>query len=107
MKHQDSQKHNLDLPTARKIRRACNKEIYRTIKRLNTWIPPEKIKEAEELYYKKVLINSKYILENAQNRKLLSDWFDENVCAEFSILWGIEESKISKAFRNAFVGQKK
>lgn len=46
-------KHASPLPTPRKIRRGCSKELYRTVKRLGVYIPEERIREGEELYYKK------------------------------------------------------
>lgn len=46
-------KHAAELPTARKIRRACSNELYRTAKRLKTFIPKEKMEQAEKLYTKK------------------------------------------------------
>lgn len=74
------QRHTAALPTARGIRRACSNELYRTIKRMNVWIPEDKRKEGEELYYRKVIGNLIWIHENHANRKKLSDWWDEAVC---------------------------
>ncbi|MEF3306399.1 dehydrogenase [Paenibacillus sp. GYB003] len=99
-----SEKHNQNLPTLRKIRRACNKELYRTVKRLKVWIPPAQLAEAEELYLKKVVLNLPYIAENSSNRKLLSDWWDENVSADIAQLWNVDRAELSKAFRDAFGG---
>ncbi|GAA3411024.1 dehydrogenase [Paenibacillus hodogayensis] len=99
-----TEKHSQDLPTLRKIRRACNKELYRTAKRLKLWVPPERLAEAEELYLKKVVLNLPYIVEHSSNRKLLSDWWSENVCADIATLWNVEQDDLSKAFREAFGG---
>jgi len=99
-----SEKHNQDLPTLRKIRRACNKELYRTIKRLKIYIPPAQLAEAEQLYLKKVVLNLPYIAENNSNRKLLADWWDENVCADIAALWNVDPADLAKAFREAFGG---
>lgn len=99
-----NEKHNKPLPNARKVRRACNRELYRTIKRLKIWIPPEQIVKAEELYFKKVLLNLPWIVENGSNRKGLADWWEENVCPEIAPLWNVEPQILAKAFREAFGG---
>jgi hypothetical protein len=99
-----TEKHDKPLPTARGIRRSCNKELYRTIKRLKMWIPPDKVKEAEDMYFKKVVLNLLFISENGNNRKLLSDWWEENVCPELAELWDVEPAKLARAFRDGFGG---
>jgi toxin CptA len=104
MINRTNEKHGQDLPTLRKIRRACNRELYRTVKRLKIWLPPEKIAQAEELYLKKVVENLIFISENGSNRKLLSDWWEENVCEDIAKLWDVEPAKLAKAFRDAFGG---
>lgn len=48
-------KHTAGLPTARKIRRACSNELYRTVKRLKVWVSKEKMEQAEKLYFKRLL----------------------------------------------------
>lgn len=98
------QKHEKPLPTARGIRRACNKELYRTIKRLNIWVPPQKLAEAEKLYYHKVIGNLLWIHENGQNRKLLADWFEREVAPDIARLWEVDTGKLAAAFRDAFGG---
>jgi len=98
------EKHQGGLPTARKIRRACNLELYRTAKRLKLWIPPEQMEAAEKLYYKKVATNLIWIHEHHSNRKLLADWFEENVAPDIAELWQIESRQLSEAFRDAFGG---
>lgn len=97
-------KHATSLPTPRKIRRSCSKELYRTIKRLGVYIPEERIKQGEELYYKKVIGNLLWIGENISNRKVLADWWDESVSAELAELWQVDRAALSKAFRHAFGG---
>jgi toxin CptA len=97
-------KHEQPPPNLRAIRRSCSKELYRTIKRLNRYIEPEKIRAAEELYYKKVGANLLFIAENGSNRKKLADWWDENVCPDIAELWGVAPRELSRAFRSAFVG---
>ncbi|RAV16757.1 dehydrogenase [Paenibacillus contaminans] len=104
MHNQRNEKHAPALPTARGIRRACNKELYRTIKKLKIWIPPEQLEKAEQLYAKKVLLNLLWIHENGSNRKALADWWDENVCPEISELWNVERDTLGKAFRESFGG---
>jgi len=104
MMNQKNEKHDQNLPNLRKIRRACNKELYRTIKRLKIWVPPAKLAEAEELYLKKVVLNLSFIAENGSNRKLLSDWWDDNVCPDIAKLWDVEPAELARAFRDAFGG---
>ncbi|MFK7694505.1 dehydrogenase [Paenibacillus sp. HJGM_3] len=99
-----NEKHKAPLPTLRKLRRACNNELYRTVKRMKIWIPPAQLVEAEDLYLKKVVLNLPFIVENSSNRKLLSDWWDENVCPEIAQLWNVEPALLSRCFREAFGG---
>ncbi|AZN43637.1 dehydrogenase [Paenibacillus albus] len=97
-------KHDSAYPSARKVRRACQNELYRTIKRLGVYIPKEKIELAEKLYLEKVTFNLHFISENASNRKLLSDWWDENVSEGIADLWEVDRAKLCSAFRDAFGG---
>lgn len=97
-------KHQKPLPNARQIRRSCSKELYRTVKRLKTYIPPDRLKAAEELYFKKVALNLVWIAENGSNRKLLSDWWEEQVCKDIAELWSVEPAELARAFRDSFGG---
>ncbi|QJC53373.1 dehydrogenase [Paenibacillus albicereus] len=97
-------KHTAELPTARKIRRACSNELYRTAKRLKTFISKEKMEQAEKLYTKKVCLNLIFVHENHDNRKKLCDWWDEAVCGEIAELWEVEPERLRSAFRDAFGG---
>ncbi|MFC5652822.1 dehydrogenase [Paenibacillus solisilvae] len=99
-----AQKHDSGYPSARKIRRSCENELYRTIKRLGVYVPKDRLAQAEKLYFQKVILNLQWIHENYSNRKLLSDWWDENVCAEIAELWEVDHMKLSTAFRDAFGG---
>ncbi|BBH21787.1 hypothetical protein Back11_31320 [Paenibacillus baekrokdamisoli] len=99
-----AQKHNSDYPSARKIRRACENELYRTVKRLGIYIAKDRITQAEKLYFQKVILNLQWIHENFSNRKLLSDWWDENLSAEIAELWEVDRNKLCTAFRDAFGG---
>jgi hypothetical protein len=96
--------HQLELPSARKIRRSCNRELYRTIKRLKIWVSPENIAIAEKLYYEKVISNLIWVAENGSNRKKLADWWEESVAPEIAPIWNIEQSTLSSAFRKSFGG---
>jgi len=96
--------HKQELPSARKISRSCNRELYRTMKRMKLWVSPEKVSAAEKLYYQKVLGNLIWITENGSNRKKLSDWWDEAVAPELAVLWEVEQPKLSAAFRDSFGG---
>lgn len=101
---QNKGKHEQQLPTARKVRRTCNKELYRTIKRLHMWIPPAKVEEAEKLYYRKVILNLIWIAENSSNRKVLADWWEENIAPDIAALWDVDVKRLSAAFRDGFGG---
>ncbi|WP_028550091.1 hypothetical protein [Paenibacillus sp. UNC451MF] len=97
-------KHDQSYPTARKIRRACSREMYRARKKIDKWISPELVDKGDEIYYKKVLLNLPWIVENSSNRKVLSDWWDENVCTEIAELWDVEPATLARAFRESFGG---
>jgi len=103
--NEKQQKHsNANYPTARKIRRACSNELYRTMKRLKIWLPKEKIEEAEKVYFKKVAFNLQWIVEHHSNRKAQADWWEQNVSAEIAELWGVEQKRLCTAFREAYCG---
>lgn len=104
MFHGSAGKHEKPLPSLRQIRRTCSKELYRTVKRLKAYIPPEKMAEAQQLYFRKVALNLQYIAENGSNRKLLADWWEENVSGEIAELWAVDRKKLADAFRQAFGG---
>ncbi|AHD06871.1 dehydrogenase [Paenibacillus larvae] len=97
-------KHNQPFPTHRTIRRACSRELYRTVKRLKKRIPKAKMKEAENFYIKEVLLHLPFIVENEQNRKKLVDWWDEHVSSFIAELWEVDRHDLSRAFRDAFGG---
>ncbi|WP_397386493.1 dehydrogenase [Paenibacillus terrigena] len=99
-----TEKHHANLPSARKIRRTCNTELYRAVKRMKVWIPEESMKQGETLYFHKVIGNLIWIHENSSNRKLLSDWWDEAVSEELATLWNVDRQKLSRAFRESFGG---
>ena len=104
MKPSTAQKHASAYPSARKIKRACENELYRTVKRLGVYIPKDRLELAEKLYVQKVFLNVQWIHEHASNRKVLSDWWDENVSADIAALWEVDQSKLCAAFRSAFGG---
>jgi hypothetical protein len=97
-------KHEKPLPNARQIRRTCGKELYRTVKRLKLYVPPDRMKEAEELYVKKVMGHLLWIVENGSNRKVLADWFEEQVAPELAPIWKVEPAQLARAFRDSFGG---
>lgn len=97
-------KHTRPLPTARGIRRACSKELYRTRKRMNLWVPAAKVEEAEKLYFRKVVGNLLWIHENGSNRKVLADWFEQEVAGDIAAIWEVDAAALAKAFREAFGG---
>ncbi|TVY06852.1 dehydrogenase [Paenibacillus cremeus] len=105
MHNDNKMKHTQPLPTARGIRRACSKELYRARKKLGGgYIAPDLVEQADQVYYKKVMLNLPFIAENSSNRKLLANWFEENVCGEIAELWSVEPKVLAKAFRESFGG---
>lgn len=98
------EKHSSPLPSPRTIRRACGKELYRTVKRLKQHVPALLVKQAEELYVKRVIGNLMWITENRSNRKALADWWDEEVSGEIAEIWNVDRAKLMQAFRDAFGG---
>lgn len=93
------------LPTPRGIRRACSKELYRTIKRMKTHIPEPLLKQGEDYYYRKVIGNLIWIHENHSNRRLLYQWWEREVSEELATLWQVDHEKLCHAFRDAFGGK--
>jgi hypothetical protein len=102
MKSFSSEKHNKPLPSLRHIRRACQRELYRTVKKLKTYITDEQMKEAEQIYTKKVVLNLPWIAENGSHRKKLADWWENEVCSEVAALWNVAAPTLAKAFRDSF-----
>lgn len=98
------EKHSSPLPSPRTIRRACGNELYRTVKRLKQHISAPLVKQAEELYVKRVIGNLMWITENRSNRKALADWWDEEISGEIAELWNVDRAKLMQAFRDAFGG---
>lgn len=98
------EKHRPELPNARKVRRSCSKELYRTIKRLKIRVAPEDVAAAERLYVAKVVSHLTWIAENGSNRKKLADWWEEQVAPDIAALWKVDAEKLSRAFRDAFGG---
>ncbi|MBB6638482.1 dehydrogenase [Cohnella thailandensis] len=97
-------KHQAPLPSARTIRRACSNELYRTVKRLRLYVPEEKIRQAEELYVKRVIGNLIWITENRSDRRKLADWWDAEVSEAVAELWEVDLAKLQAAFRASFGG---
>jgi hypothetical protein len=88
----------------REIRRACDRELYRTIKRLKIHLSKEQVDQAHKYYFEKVLLNIQMITENKDNRKLLADWWEINVGPEVATMWNVDPDRLSDAFRRAFGG---
>ena len=104
MMNQEREKHTATLPSPRTIRRACGKELYRTIKRLHRHIPDEAVQEATELYTRRVIGHLEWITLHQSNRKKLADWWDEAICQDIAALWQVDSARLSRAFRDAFGG---
>lgn len=96
--------HRPEYPSARKIRRSCQAELYRTIKKMKVWIPPEKIEQANKFYYNKVAQNSVWIHENRANRKKQVDWWEANCCDELANILNVDRAALAEAFRISYGG---
>ena len=99
-----AQKHAQAYPSARKIRRSCSNELYRTVKRMKVYVAKEKIEAAEKLYYQKVVLNLPWIVEQHNNRKAQADWWVDNLSSEIAELWEVDRVKLVDAFRDAYGG---
>lgn len=104
MKNKMAGKHEKALPSARKIRRTCRNELYRTVKRLNIRIPKQQLEQAEALYERKVLLNLPWIAEHGDNRKILADWWETEIAPDISEIWNVPAGHLARAFREAFGG---
>lgn len=102
--HKSKENGKPELPTLRNIRRSCNKELYRTIKKLNAYVPPDAVRQAEKLYVAKVVPQLLWIAENASNRRKLADWWAEHIAPEIAVLWNVDQEKLIRAFRQSFGG---
>ncbi|MBN2982619.1 MULTISPECIES: dehydrogenase [Cohnella] len=98
------EKHAASLPTARSIRRACSKELYRTAKRLKLYVPPAQLEQSEQLYAKRVVENLLWVHENRSDRKKLADWWEQELSAEIAAIWNVDRARLAAAFRDAFGG---
>jgi toxin CptA len=74
------------------------------VKRLKQHLSAPLVKQAEELYVKRVIGNLMWITENRSNRKALADWWDEEISGEIAELWNVDRAKLMQAFRDAFGG---
>lgn len=99
-----TQKHTKKPPNLRSIRRACRRELERTIKKLKQWIPSDQVKEAEELYYKQVLLNLTFIVDNSSNRKIQANWWEEHVAPGIASIWNVDVTRLTRAFRDSYGG---
>lgn len=99
-----NEKHRPQLPSARQVRRSCNRELYRTLKKLKLRIPPEDVAKAEQFYFAKLVPNLVWVAENGSNRKRLADWWEEHVAPGIAEIWKVDAGKLSRAFRDAFGG---
>lgn len=100
----NTQKHAAGLPTARKIRRSCSNELYRTAKRMKVYVPKDKMDKAETLYFQKVVQHLLWIVDHKDNRKAQAAWWSENVSEEIAALWEVDRDKLCEAFRDAYGG---
>jgi hypothetical protein len=99
-----NQKHTAQLPSPRGIRRACSRELYRTVKRLNVYISPDNVEKAEKLYFQKVIGNLMWIYEHRSNKKKQAEWWAEAVAPEIASLWGVDEAALIHAFKDGYAG---
>lgn len=99
-----NEKHTAQLPSPRGIRRACSRELYRALKRLDVYVPQSKIEEAEKLYYQKVIGNLMWIFEHRSDRKKQAEWWSEAVAPEIAKLWEVDEERLIRAFKDGYAG---
>lgn len=97
-------KHTAQLPSPRSIRRACSRELYRTLKRLDVFVPQDRIEAAEKLYFQKVVGNLLWIFEHRSDRKRQAEWWAEAVAPDIAELWGVNTDLLVKAFKESYVG---
>lgn len=97
-------KHEQPLPSLRHIRRTCQRELYRTAKKLKRWIPPNKMEQARQLYVQKVIGNLPWIIATGNNRTKLCDWWEKEVCPSIAELWEVSPERLAHAFRTSFGG---
>lgn len=93
-----------EYPSARKVRRSCQTELQRTIKRMKIWIPSSKIEQANQFYYQKVVQHSVWIHENRTHRKKQVDWWEENCCDEMAKILDVDRTALAEAFRASYGG---
>lgn len=98
-------KHEPKLPTARAIRRACSKELYRTKKRLKVWISEELMITAEQIYIRKVSQHLLWIVENQHNKKAQAEWWATEVSGDIAALWNVDQQALIAAFSHAYAGK--
>lgn len=98
------QKHTAQLPSPRGIRRACSRELYRTVKRLNVYVSPPDIEAAEKLYFQKVIGNLMWIFEHRSNKKKQAEWWAEAVAPDIAKLWNVDEAALVRAFKDGYGG---
>ncbi|GIP15766.1 hypothetical protein J40TS1_14080 [Paenibacillus montaniterrae] len=103
MKHQ-AKNQQPELPKARNIRRTCQSELYRAIKRMKVWIPEDKVKAAEKLYFQKVAANLVWIHENRSNRQKQLEWWEAHVCDELVAILEVDRQRFADAFKDAYGG---
>lgn len=104
MQNDMTEKHKKKPPNLRSIRRACRRELERTIKKLKQWIPADQVKQAEDLYFQKVVLNLTFVVENSSNRRIQANWWEEHVAPEIAEIWNIDVARLSRAFRDAYGG---
>lgn len=97
-------KHTAQLPSPRAIRRACGRELYRTLKRLDVFVPQDKIDQAEKLYFEKVIGNLLWIFEHRSDKTRQAEWWAEAVAPDIAALWEVEEARLVRAFKEGFAG---
>jgi len=96
--------HRPEYPSARKIRRSCQTELYRTIKKMKVWVDPDKVEKANQFYYQKVVQNSVWIHENRANRKKQVEWWESHCCDEMASILEVNREALAIAFRASYIG---
>src|SRR5690606_41032830 len=91
-----------DIPTARKIRRDCSKELYRAIKRMDIYVSQDKIEQAERYYAQMVATHYLHLRELNQRKKQV-EWWEEHCSTKLAELLEVDQQLFIQAFKRAYL----
>jgi hypothetical protein len=101
-RRRSTERHTAQLPSIRNIRRACSRELYRTAKRLNVYLTPQQMEQAEEHYFTKVIGNLMWIYENRSNRNKQAEWWAIAVAPGIAQIWKVDQNELIRAFKDGY-----